>query len=48
MLATADSGVLVWQFDDHRFAFRDLREQTAAVVELPMPALYVTLTPNGI
>lgn len=44
---TADSGVLVWQFDDHRFAFRDLREQTAAVVELPVPALYVTLTPNG-
>lgn len=46
---TADSGVLVWQFDDHRFAFRDLREKTtAAVVELPVPALYVTLTPNGV
>jgi hypothetical protein len=45
---TADSGVLVWQFDDHRFAFRDLREHTAAVVELPVPTLYVTLTPNGL
>ncbi len=45
---TADSGVLVWQFDDHRFAFRDLRDQTAAVVELPVPALYVTLTPTGL
>ncbi|MEP6661253.1 MAG: hypothetical protein ABJD24_15170 [Acidimicrobiales bacterium] len=45
---TADSGVLVWQFDDHRFAFRDLRDQTAAVVELPVPALYVTLTPKGL
>jgi hypothetical protein len=45
---TADSGVLIWQFDDHRFAFRDLRGQAAAVVELPVPALYVTLTPNGV